>query len=314
MTLSIAKFSEFIVSPEHSFKTLQGVTAIIQEGVLPIRRTSQFAEADIMLDGKRYLLSTPLEGGVTTSLEHFCLALKRVQAPFLTEYRLLLGELPLEDSMGNMVFHDVILQAIPNGERLDQAVMFVATARLRAALKLLKQEMKAIGFVHSNLKPSNLIYGEDGRLYPIRCYYSHIGATESEVESDFAQVEAYLDSVAEVAEIGAYTPPTDYRNTLPYDKVFLMQDTMIRVCKDGLYGYLDCHNEEKIPPQYTYAEDFFENRAVVQTLDSKMGVIDSRGHWVIKPIYDMLGIDKGDFEARIGDEWIKIDYSGTTIK
>ena len=88
---------------------------------------------------------------------------------------------------------------------------------------------------------------------------------------------------------------------------------MRRVRRGELYGYLNCKDEEVIAPQFTYAEDFFENRAVVQTADSKMGAIDKEGRWVIQPIYDMLGLEDGIFEARIGDEWRKIDYLGTTI-
>lgn len=314
MTPTIVAFSEFLLDAEPSFKTLRRVEVIKRDNSPIITCTSRFAEAQIMLDGKRYILSIPLKGEIDPAVERLCLSLERASASFLTEYRLLKGEVTLKGSMGQEICCDVILHAIPDGERIDRAAAFVATSRLRAALELLKCEMKSIGFIHRNLKPENLIYGEDGRLYPIRYNYARFEASESEVESDLRNIEEFMAGIAEVAEIGEYTSPTEYDNLLPYDKVYPMQDTMRRVCKGGLYGYLDCNNQEIITPQYIYAENFFENRAVVQTSDGKMGVIDHSGHWVIEPEYDMIGFENGRFEARIGEEWTELDYLGIIIK
>ena len=45
-----------------------------------------------------------------------------------------------------------------------------------------------------------------------------------------------------------------------------------------------------------------------------MGAIDHNGEWLINPIYDMIGFEDGVFEARIGEEWIKLDYLGKIIE
>lgn len=307
-------FSEALISKEIVFRTLQDVVVIMSDGHPVISRTSQFAEAQIVLDGKRYLLCLPLKGVVDSSLERICSDLGCLCNTALSEYRLLRREITLEDSMGRQTSYDVILHALPEGERLDKAVAFVATKRIRAAIELLKKEMLSIGLLHGNLKPSNLIYADDGQLYPIRYNYARLGASEGEIEKEISHIEEFIDGVPEVAEIGEFTSPTEYDKLLPYDEVFPMQDTMFRVRKGDLYGYLNSKREEVIAPQFTYAENFFENRAVVQTADGKMGVINHEQQWIIEPLYDMLGFEDGEFDARIGKGWIKIDYMGKIIK
>ena len=314
MTPTITSYIEFLSSEDPQFKTLAGLRPLRREGSPLVVRTSLFAEALVTIDQEQYLLCLPLSSEADSRLARTCSKLKQIYTNALTEYRLLPSEISLSDSMGQNVECDLILHRLPAGESLDRAITHIATSRIRSALNLLKQEMIKIGFLHGNLKPSNLIYGDNGRIYPIRYHYAQLKADVAAIEAEFDLIDIFVSQHPEIAEIGEHISPTDYLKELHYDHIFPMQDMKYRVRQGELYGYLDCDLREIIPPQFTYAEDFFENRAVVQTSDSKMGVIDSRGHWVIKPIYDMLGIDEGDFEARIGDEWIKIDYSGTTIK
>lgn len=313
MTPSLVTFSEFLLDRHPSFKTLQGVKVLTKNNVPIISCTSQFAEAHIELNGKEYILALPLNGTIPTPLERTCSVLNKLCTSALMEYRLLKGEISLSDSMGQLGAFDVILHALPEGESLDKAVMFVATKRLRAAVSLLKQEMSKIGFLHGNLKPSNLIYGTDGHLYPIRYNYARLGAEQSHIAAEWLRIEEFLDGVAEVAEIGEYTSPTEYDKLLPYDEVFPLQDTMRRVRNGELYGYLDNDNVLVIEPQFTYAENFFENRAVVQTTDGKMGVIDHDFHWIIEPIYDMVGFEDGVFSVRKGHKWFRLNYVGEFI-
>ncbi|MBQ3247077.1 MAG: WG repeat-containing protein [Alistipes sp.] len=314
MAPSIVSFSDFLLAESPSFKTLRGVVVIKSDNEPIINRTTHFAEALIEIDGRRALLCLPLSGHIESAVERVCIALNKHCSSALCEYRLLKGEISLCNSMGDSTPHDVILHALPEGERLDRAVRFVATSRLRAALALLKEEMLSIGFVHGNLKPSNLIFGNDGRLYPIRYNYAHLGASESEILEEMRSIETFLAGVPEVVDFNKQVLPTKYDSLLPYDELFPMQDMMYRVRKGDLYGYLNSNKTEVIAPQFTYAENFFENRAVVQTREGKMGVIDHNNSWIIEPVYEMLGIEGGIFNARIGEKWIKIDYMGNIIK
>ena len=314
MAPSITSFTQFLLSEEVVFKTLERVTILKKDGMPQVSRTSLFAEAQVVVDGKNALLCLPLSGSIDTDITKCSSMLKQIYSNALTEYRVLHGEITLPDSLGRETSCDLILHEIPAGEPLNVAITHIATNRIHTALNLLKQEMLKIGFLHRNLKPSNLIYGDDDRLYPIRYHHARFGSSAEMISAEFDRIEAFIAEHPFVEEIGAFTPPTEYDNKLPYDQLFAMQDMMRRVRKGNLYGYLDEFDTEVIKPQFIYAEDFFEDFAVVQTIDGKMGTIDHNGEWLIRPIYDMIGFEDGIFEARIGDKWIKLDYLGRIIE
>ena len=293
---------------------MKGVTPIFEENTPQIIRTSLFAEAQILMDGRRYALCLPLSGAVSTSAERLCSQLNALHPNALTEYRLLKGEISFLDAEGHATPCDLILHALPEGERLDVAVNHIATQRITKALDLLEEELLKIGFLHGNLKPSNLILGEDGHLYPIRYHYAQVGASAEHISAEITAIRNFVETKPFIAEIGEECALDNYHNNLPYDEISPLQDMMRRVRQGSLYGYLNDKDEEVIEPQFIYAESFFENRAVVQNPDGKMGVIDHHCQWIIPPHYDMIGFEDGLFNARIGQEWHVIDYLGKTIK
>ena len=314
MAPSIVSFSQYLQSGKATVKTLKGVKPISIEGFPKVVRTTYFAEFGITIGQQEYMLCLPLEGTISASVARTAAALKRIKSPALTEYSVLPGEVTLPNSAGEVSTCDLVLHAIPAGENLDKAVSHTPTARLVAAIDLLEGEMLKAGFLHGNLKPSNLIYGEDGRLYPVRYHYAQVGASNEDISAEIGKIREFIAAHPSIPEIGEEVTPSAYESLLPYDEVFPMQDRMRRVRKGSLYGYLDSNDAEVIALQFTDAENFFEDRAVVQNPDGKMGVIDHNQHWIIEPIYDMVGFEDGIFEARLGEEWVSIDYLGKIIK
>ena len=314
MVPSITTFSELLVVPQCPFKSLREVVAVKEDSVPKIVRTSLYAEAEIHIDGKRHLLCMPLSGTIPTATERLCAALGTLETTALCDYRILRSEIELRDSEGSIAPCDLILHTLPEGEPLDVAVMHISTKRLLSALELLATEVSKVGFLHRNLKPSNLIFGDDGHLYPIRYHYASLGAPKEAVMTEMERIRTFIESNPTVEDIESVIAAQPYESRLPYDQVMPLHDMMRCVRKGELYGYLDDTDCEVIAPQFIYAENFFENRAVVQTRDGKMGAIDHRGEWVIDPRYDMLGYEGGEFEGRIGNEWQRVDYLGNQIK
>ena len=314
MAPSIHAFAQFLISKNRTFRTLRGVIPVTINSQPKIVRTTHFAEAHILIDKEEYLLSLPLNGEIATNIARTATAIGLLGSPVLTQYKILPAEIELPDSTGKCTPCDLILHRIPAGESLDKAVSHLPTEQLHTLLDILCQEVVKVGFLHGNLKPSNLIFTENGHLYPIRYHYAKVGASEEQILAEIDAIRNYINSHPKIELIGTETTPAEYEQQLPYDEIFPMQDLMRRVRKGELYGYIDSNNNEVIEPQYTYAENFFENRAVVRTLEGKMGVIDHGNRWILEPIYDMVGFEDGLFDARIGDEWHKFDYLGVEIK
>lgn len=314
MIPTIVAFSELLTSSKPPFKSLSGVVPILEGDTPKIIRTTLFAEAQISMNGRNYALCMPLSGAVESSIERLCASLNSLHPNALTEYRLLKGEISFLDAEGNATPCDLILHALPEGEPLNVAVTHIATRQITKALDLLEEELLKVGFLHGNLKPSNLIFGDDGRIYPIRYHYAQIGASVEHISAEIEAIRNFVKTKPFIAEIGEESAPRNYQNSLPYDEVSPLQDMMRRVRQGSLYGYLNDKDEEVIEPQFIYAENFFENRAVVQNPDGKMGVIDHNCQWVIPPHYDMIGFEEGVFNARIGEEWHAIDYLGKIIE
>ncbi len=61
--------------------------------------------------------------------------------------------------------------------------------------------------------------------------------------------------------------------------------------KTGKFGYVDNNNNIIIEHKYTKAEPFRGENAIVATIingKEKYGMINTKGEWIIKPIYDYL--------------------------
>lgn len=84
-----------------------------------------------------------------------------------------------------------------------------------------------------------------------------------------------------------------------------------------LYGYIDKEGTEKIAPQYKNANEFYNNKALVQAQDGKYELIDTEGKVLINfPYIDMSSCPKSDYYTFTDNNTHKkgyIDASGKII-
>lgn len=306
---SITAFENAVSSRPVKLRTLRE----FEVELISVSRTAFFAEARIAFGGKGYLLSAPLTKRAWEIAENAVRRVRHCDCSALVELRRLPDELRFEDSAGRTGECDLYLYALPEGETLDCAVTHIETRLLRGALEVLKAEMTAKGVVHSNLKPSNLIYGTDGRLYPIRYSYLRTDASAAEVEVEIGDIARYIDSFPEIgpAGVSAVEPYENRAGFESFDEISPMQYMMHRVQRNGLYGFVDENGATIIEPQFEKANNFFENRAVVKTAEG-WGVIDRRGGFVIEPVYDSIEyeVDSDTFLVCGGDGCFRCDYLG----
>jgi len=297
---------------DEAFRTLRGFIAERRNGQIFISRTTSFAEARIRMKGKQYLLCAPLTTDAIAAAEPVARAVRQFDSRAFTEYRILRNEMIFSNSAGCSGRCDLILHELPEGEPLDTAVTHIATDALSNALEMLRSEFLRTGFLHGNLKPANLIYGDDGRLYPIRYHYARTGASAEDTDAEIAAVKDYISSFPFIPAVGeTFAEPYGKVSDPRFDEVAPMHDMMRRVRAGELYGFMDAEGATVIEPVFRYAEDFRENRAVVETGEG-MGVIDRRGRFIIEPRYDIVEFDpeRGDYTVKCGAKWARFDYLG----
>lgn len=309
---SITAFAEALAAGSSSFRTLRSFSAVCAPEGAGISRTSLFAEAVIMMDSRRWLLCSPLCSESLERVREAAHILCHADSAAFPEYRILPDEMSFTDSAGMESRCGLVLTSLPDGVPLDTAVHYSDTARLLSALELLRAEFLRAGVVHRNLKPSNLIWGDDGRMYPVRCHYMRRALSREETEAEFAAAERYIRSFPVIVS-GEEVAPQPYVSALEklYDKVFPLHDMMRRVVRGERYGYVDDCGRTVIEPCFTSAGDFSENRAVVSTADGA-GIIDRTGRYVVEPVYDIADFDpdRGGYVACRDGVWHVFDYMG----
>lgn len=298
------------------FATLRGFGVVCRDGRPAISRTSLFAEARIVSEGARWLLCLPVRHDSMKIISPALHLLRRLSSCAFTEYRVLHDEFLFTDARGTKCRCDLLLHRMPEGQTLDKAVWEVETGRLRAALELLRNEFRAAGVHHRNLKPSNVIWCSDERMRTVRYHYLAADEGGHAADREFDAVAGFIDSFPEMVGKDEAVPLRPYECLSPagFDRVWPLRDMMCMVSRGNLYGYIDCDGRTVIEPQFTYAEDFCENRAVVEVERGRMGVIDRFGNYVLPPEYEMIGwLDDGCFDVRLGDRRGVFGYMGEVV-
>lgn len=236
--------------------------------------------------------------------------MRYIGSDFLCEYRLLYSEMTFEDELGRPCDCDIVLQRLPEGEAFDPKTSTYDSRRLGAMLDALKAEFGRIGFTHNNLKPSNLIIGDDGRLHPIRYHYAEIG---SSCRDDFAPLYELVGSGENpvVGDVGRFTGTTgnDGRNPLRHARGFAAHLPRRRYgIRRRIGQYRD---SDTLPLGRTISS---EGRAVVET-ENGLGLIDKSGREVIAAIYDDVCYDPigGESEVRLDGLSAVFSYDGRQL-
>ena len=286
---TIVAFEEALESPADHFRTIRSAVPVRNAGGITVARTAFFAESVVRFEGRRWLVCMPLTRSAVMAVERMAAKLQYIGSKHLCEYRVLYREMVVEDELGREQVCDIVLQKYPEGEVFGRDCSY-SPARLRAMLDELHEEMARTGFTHNNLKPSNIIIGDDSRMHPVRYHYAELGEG---CRDDFAPLYALIgndtadDALNDIsasysAEIGENFGGGILR--------FTPHEGLTRFIRGKLFGYADETGRTAIEPVYVWADDFAEGRAVVET-ERGMGLIDKAGRAIIPAEYDDLRYD-----------------------
>lgn len=308
MIPSITSFVEALRAPHEHFSTLQGIEPLMRNGEPVVRRSSLFVEAEVSLNGRNYLLFAPLAPRVVVAASRTISLLEQISSDYLCDCHVYYAELKLHDDLDREFCCDVILQWLPEGEIFDVRYSAYSTDELCDMLRDLEAEHRRLHFSHNNLLPKNIIIGTDQRLHPIRYHYATIG---SECRDDFESLLCEVKA-ASVGGLIVEDCVLDYDASDPrYDEVLMPHEGLMRACHNGLFGFIGYDMEPVIPLEYLWVEDFYENRAVVES-EQGMGVIDRSGNIIVPLEYEELrySYSQGEFIARKALDVKIFDYNG----
>jgi hypothetical protein len=216
------------------------------------------------------------------------------------------------DSVGHKHIFDIVLQELPLGITLKEAVTRYRANDLKAAIVKMKSRLDAIGFRHNNLKPENILICDSGIARPLRYWYA-----DWELYSD-NDISPLLDFIEQSShpELDAALSPLPTQEKAMDGNAQPSKDGGVKLHYKGRhYGFVDGDGRQITPFIYSWASDFEEGRAIVAK-NGKMGAIDCNGYKVIPVIYDSLefDIETGFFTATRTPYRYLINYEGKIVR
>lgn len=311
MIPTITYFEQALSAPHLHFATLRNVEVVLHNGRPLIRCSRSVIESEIILNDRRYLLIIPLDKRIIRHIEAIEDEMhNRTQGPLINNC-ILDQELELRSSLGHKQLFDIILQELPAGVMLDEAVHHYISDDLRQALIKMKSRLDAIGFRHNNLRASNILVCNSGVIRPLRYWHA-----EWEVYSD-NDITPLLELVDkhDDPDSNAIRNHLPSANTEEEREKQRYRGAVQRHIRGGHYGFVDSDGYQVTPFIYTWASEFCEGRAIVSR-NHKMGAINLDGKKVIPIIYKSLEFDisTGYFTATMGKYHYLIDYEGKLIR
>ena len=305
-------FKEALSAPTLHFKRLRLAEPTLCDGVPIVRRTHSAIESEIKFADEHFLLFLPFHHESLANIENLeAIARNRSRGPLIENW-ILNEELTLIDSLGQNQSFDIILQKIPNGVILKEAVRRYRAEDLRAAVKTMKQRLDTIGFLHNNLTPSNIVICEDGSAHPLRYWYAK---WEVYSDNDISQLLDFIESNRNDSCNTTLPNMVVQDGEAEYNATSSNGVGITRLCRGHKYGFVDSDGKQITPFIYSWVSDFQEGRAIVAK-NGKMGAIDNNGSKVIPVIYSTLkfDIETGFFTATRGAYSYLINYEGEIIR
>lgn len=311
MIPTMTYFEQALSVPALHCRRLRQMVPICHNDRPIIRRTHSSFESEILWNDRRYLLSLPFKAEMLRRIEELEAELRNRRQGPLIECEILYDELVLTDSLGQKQTYDIVLQEIPDGVMLEEAVLRYKASDLRGGVERMKERLDAIGFRHNNLRPSNIVVCSSGVIRPLRYWYAE---WEVYSDNDISLLEEFIAQY-DFAEGEASKMPLVVAAESENRGRRYSHSGVIRAFRCGNYGFLDSDGRQITPFVYTWASEFCEGRAIVAR-NHKMGAIDGYGKKVIPVIYDELEFDmeQGFFYAKRGKYQYVIDYDGRVIR
>lgn len=116
-------------------------------------------------------------------------------------------------------------------------------------------------------------------------------------ESDLFTLEDYNPwADVRISAFGFYNERTGEYIRPKYDQVGILCHNRMRVCRDGLWGYVDGRGREVIALRFDQVWNFMEQGLALAVQNDLFGVIDFQGNYRVQPEYRSIEI--------VADHWV----------
>ena len=206
----------------------------------------------------------------------------------------------------------IIIERLPKGCTLEAAMLTMSRQQLLRGMEELDELLKMVDISHNNLSSQNIIVGDDGRWHPIRQYYTRRGYG-GDVKGFKEIKKLIIEHTTPMKEVDISTiGPWAGRNIVEIDGMY---EGRRKITTDEGVGFEDEFGEVVIKPQYLWASDFMENRAMVRTKENRMGLINRDGKEIIPTIYDSVeySVDSGKSIVQCNNLCSIYDYNGQQL-
>lgn len=212
----------------------------------------------------------------------------------------------------------LLMESIPDGVRLSEAIYTISRSKLLHGLKELKARLKRLDISHNNLRLSNIVVDIDYDWYTICNYNLQPGYGND--KSSLTDIERKINEIAmpdkpsseRLKQQHLYSITTDSEGNTIYPIV----ESLRRFTSANGVGFKDKYDNVVIAADYIWATDFSCNRAVVQLKNSKMGIIDRKGRYIIEPKYSSIDYNPLDGISIVHDNELetRFNYEGEQLE
>ena len=281
-----------------------------------LTRTRYFAECSANYEGREILIYAPIEAESLHLVHKGNIALQQAYGMGFVRLDILDDELQHSsfDSIHNCSEGrcPIVIERLPMGSRLEVVLNSMSRQELLLGLEELDDRLKGLDISHNNLTANNIIVDEEGRWVPIRQYYTRRGyGGDAEGFRRLRELIIKYTTPMEEVDISRLTPWLK-RSAVDMDALF---EGRRQITTGEGIGFEDEFGEVVIEPQYIWASNFMENRAMVRTKEGRMGVINRYGRVIISTIYDSVEYSpsSGKSVVQCNNLYSIFDYNGKQL-
>ena len=213
----------------------------------------------------------------------------------------------------------LIVEALPMGTLLSEALHTHLRSNLIAGMEGLKEHLREQGVSVNHLHPDSIIVDSKYRWHVIRPYYTteDIGNDDETFNKLLELIDRY--AIRDIDNIDSLVCDS----FAPYGCSIDSYGRTLHPVSEGLRrfssaegtGFEDEAGNIVIEASFRDATDFLEDRSIITTHTSKMGIIDRKGRYIIEPLYDNIDFDVDDGISTVidGNRCAKFDYFGTQL-